>query len=133
MINKTFKQLQEIDNVMGELYQKEPTLQETKFGYAYKRFCEKEYIPLVKEYNASLEDVRIENALENETTKEVLTDRTNMRGYKYSKLGLKNVMKEENRVMEEWNSKEFEVEPFVSAFVPELSEYEKEVLTGVII
>lgn len=131
---KTFKELKELDSIVGSMYSKEPTLKDTKFGYHYKRICEKFYIPVVNEYNNAINDARLDFAMEIESTKEVLMDTQSVRGYKYTKEGLKNIIKKERELQEEWNKKEIEVEPFISSHVPEnLSEEEKEALTGILI
>lgn len=132
-MKKTFKELQEVDVLVGSLYQKDKTLEKSKFGYAYKRFIEKNYVPIIKERQERLIDVRIDNALEDKNTKEILTDKESNRGYKYSKEGLKKCIKDERKVMEEFEEKEIEIEPFISSFVPQLDEEQKEILNGLII
>lgn len=131
---KTFKELQEIDNVVGELYKTNPDLKQSKFGYAYKRYSAKNYEPIVKEFRDELELIRLENAMEDEKTKEVLIDRMNSRGYKYSKEGLKNAMKQEADLMEKFNLKEIEIIPYITTSIPEeLNDEVKEMLTGIVI
>lgn len=130
---KTFKELQNIDSVVGSLYKKNPELRDTKFGYAYKRFYEKNYSPIFKEFTEQINDSYIDNALVDERTQALLTDQDNSRGFKYSKDGLKKVMKDENKITEEFNKREIEIEPFISSYVPELTEDEKEILIGTVI
>ena len=132
-MKKTFEELGKIDVVVGELYQKDGHLKDSKFGYAYKRFSEKNYLPKIKELQQELNDARIDNALEDPITHAVWTDSTNLRGYKYSKEGLKAVMKKENELLNEWNKKEFEIDPYISEYVPELTEEQRELLKGVLI
>lgn len=132
-MKKTFRELREIDTLVGELYKKQPGLKDTKFGYAYKRFSEKWYKPLVTEYYEEMALTRVEHALEDEKTKEILTDRLNERGFKYSKEGLKNVIKAENKLLEKFNLKEVEVEPYISSYVPELTDEAIEMLDGILI
>ena len=133
-MKKTFKELQEIDLIVGGIYHRKPELRNTKFGYAYKRFVKKNYQPLVDEYQLELQDVRIENAMVDEKTKEILIDRLNPRGYKYSKEGLKQVIKDENQISNKFDLKETEIEPFLSSYIPEdLTEEETEILTGIVI
>ena len=116
-MKKTFKELQEIDLIVGGIYHRKPELRNTKFGYAYKRFVKKNYQPLV-----------------DEKTKEILIDRLNPRGYKYSKEGLKQVIKDENQISNKFDLKETEIEPFLSSYIPEdLTEEETEILTGIVI
>lgn len=133
-ITRTFKELAEIDNLVGIAYQLDPKLELTKFGYAYKRFAEKSFYPKVKEKNEELGFLRIDNALEDEKTKEVLVDRENPRGFKFSKDGLKKTIKEESALAEKWNTKEIEVEPYISTYTPEeISNELKELLKGLVL
>ncbi|MFA5197693.1 MAG: hypothetical protein WC437_04730 [Patescibacteria group bacterium] len=131
---KTFKDLQDIDLLVSNLYSKDKTLEKSKFGYAYKRFIEKNYMPAIKEMQEKLSDVRINNALEDKNTKEILITKENSRGFKYSKEGLKKCVAEERKTVDEFEKKEIEIIPFISSYVPEgLSEEDKELLTGLVI
>lgn len=131
---KTFKELQEVDSMIGELYKKNPKLKDSKFGYAYKRFSDKVYSPVVRDFQDELGFCRVDNALEDPNTKEVLIDRMNVRGYKYSKAGLKKCMEQEKKIIEEWDEKEVEIKPFFTKDVPtELTDEDKELLKGVIL
>jgi hypothetical protein len=132
-MTKTFKELQEVDALVGELYVKDKTLQASRFGYAYKRFSDKNYSPLIKELQDEMFMIRINNALENPQTKEVLVDATSKRGFKFSKAGLTQCIKDENVLMEKFNEKEIEIKPYVSTLVPELAEEETELLKGLVI
>lgn len=133
-MKKLFKDLQEIDNLVGQFYQQHPEYRQSKFGYAYKRYSEKTYAPIVSEFRDELQAIRIENALEDKSTGEILTDASNNRGYKYSKEGLLGVIKAENVLMEKYNLKEVEIIPFVTKECPEeLSDELKEMLKGVIL
>ncbi len=132
-MKKTFLELQGIDNMVGELYKVHPELRESKFGYAYKRYSAKTYEPVVKEFRDELEGIRIDNALEDAHTKEIMVDKLNTRGYKYSKEGLKGVIAAENKLIEKYNKKEVEVVPFITSTTPEeISEELKTALTGVL-
>lgn len=135
MIKKTFKELRDLDIMVAEAYHKNEDLEKTKFGYAYKRFREKNYDPKTKEYNEELLSIRIDNALEDEKTKEIFMDPTpNTRGFKYSKDGLKKVVKAEKELLEKWDKKEWEIEPHISPMKPEdFSEEEIEMLTGLVL
>jgi hypothetical protein len=132
-MNMKLKTLNEIDQLVNQLYRQDPKLKDTKFGYAYKRFVEKNYQSHLKDYQLDISTARVEHALEDEKTKEVLTDRLNERGFKYSKEGLKAIMKAEAELTEKWNNKEVEVEPFISSHVPELTEDQRELLSGILI
>jgi hypothetical protein len=134
-MKKLFKELIEIDELVGELYSKDKTLENSKFGYAYNRFTKKNISPIVKERNEKILYVRINNALEDKNTKEILKDHMDpVRGYKYSKDGLSKCIEEERKIMSEYEEKEFEVEPYISSLVPEgLSDEQKELLKGILI
>jgi len=130
----TFNQLQEVDSLMANLYNKDKTLLNSKMGYAYKRFSEKYFFPIIKELEEKLQDIRVANAMENKDTKEILADKENARGYKYTKEGLLKCMKEERELLKEFEKREIEVEPFISAFVPkDLTEDEISLLKGILI
>ncbi len=136
MIKKTFKELKDIDNVVGDLYAEDKELQKTKFGYAYKRFIEKYYIPAIQKFNEKIQFIRIDNALEDPKTKELLTDTDpkNYRGYKYSKEGLKKCITEETEASLEYQKEEIQIEPFLSSFIPSnITEEQKAILSGVVI
>ena len=131
---KTLKELFYIDQLVGQLYKKDEKLRDTKFGYCYKRFVDKNLIPVMKERNEKIQDIQISNALDNKDTGEVITDHTNSRGFKYSKESLKKCIKEENELIEKYSKKEIKVEPFISSYVPlELSDEEREMLSGILI
>lgn len=133
-MTKTFKELQQIDNMVAELYRANETLEKTKFCYAYKRFAEKNYYPNARAYNEAIQLLSVDNALEDATTGEILVDRANPRGFKFSKVGLKNVMTQENTLQKTWDAKEFEVTPFISSYVPkELTEEQFTMLKGLVL
>ncbi|MEK6882279.1 MAG: hypothetical protein AABY22_21855 [Nanoarchaeota archaeon] len=133
-MKKTFKKLREIDFVIGELYRANDSLRNTKFGYAYKRFVEKNYKPLFSELQEKVSIIRIDNALEDEKTKEILIDNNPLsRGYKYSREGLKKCIEQENKIVKEYDVKEVDVEPFISSFVPKLTEEQEDTLKGFLI
>jgi len=134
MIKKTFKELKELDAVIGNLYGKNPELKKGKFGYAYNKFVKKNFVPMLNEYRDELNLIAVNNALTDEKTKELIYDETNSRGFKFSKEGLIACMKQEKECEANWNTKELDLEPFISVEVPEnMTEEEIEVLTGVII
>ncbi len=135
MIKKTFKELSELDNMIAVMYAGDENLKNTKFGYAYKRFAEKNYYSVLKEYNEKLVDIRIDHALTDEVTKALLTTDKG-RGFEYDKEGLKATIKEESKLEKEWDVKEFEVEPFFckAEFLPkELTDEQEEMLDGILI
>lgn len=133
-IKKTFKELGEVNELVGELYKNDPKLKDTKFGYAFKRFMEKNYEPTNKEMQEKLIDVRIDNALEDKLTKEIMMDKTNSRQMKYSKDGLKKCIAAERKIYDEFDGIEIEIIPFITTQIPTvLIDEQKEVLKGLII
>jgi len=78
-------------------------------------------------------DVRIDNAMEDAKTKEVLRNPDDTRGFKYTKEGLKKVIEQENELTEKWDTKEIEVEPYIVESLPPLSEGQRELLVGILI
>lgn len=131
---KTFKQLTDIDNLIADLYEKKPSLKRTKFGYAYKRFAEKFFYPMDKEYQDELNHARINLALEDEKTKEILLDPSSPRRFKYTKEGLISVLKEENNIWLQWKDKEINIEAYNTAFIPEeLTDGDMDLLKDIII
>lgn len=133
-MKKTFDELLDIDIIVGELYKNDENLKKSKFGYAYKRFFVKNIEPTKKEYNEEVTNIRIDNALEDEKTKELKNDPTNIRGFKYSKEGLKKCVQQENELLKTYLLKEIEVQPYISSLIPEgLTEEARTLLTGVLI
>ncbi len=131
---KTFKELKEVDNLVGTLFAKNPTLRDSKFGYAYKRFVQKNFMPVATEFNEALVAVRVDCAMEDPITKEVLADPANPRGFKYDKTGLKQVMFEESLLVKKWDELEIEVTPYLSPMIPEgLTEEETAILAGLVL
>lgn len=134
MIKKTFKELTKIDQEIATLYSLNPKLKDTKFGYTYSRFYDQNYEPTLKEFRKLLVDIRIDHALENPDTKEIITKPNTIRGFAYSKDGLKKVIKAEERIESEFDLKEIEIKPFISPFIPsELNEQQKELFNSLII
>ncbi len=133
-MKKTFRELKEIDDIIATIYFKNPKLKETKFGYAYKRFYEKNVVPTLRNLQEQIQDVNVEHALEDKDTKAVLVDATNSRGYKYSKEGLKKCLQEERKVLEKAQQIMIDVVPYICSQVPkELEAEDIELLTGLLI
>jgi len=134
-LKRTIKQIKEADQVVGKLYQTTPGLMDSKFGYGWKRFTENNYLPTLKKLQEEVNDARIDNAMEDPITREVLRDQTNPRGYKYTKEGLKAVIKKENEINDRYDLVEIEVEPYLVAEenLPELTEEQREALVGMVI
>jgi len=135
-MKKTFKELKEVDQIVGGMYQTNPELKNNKFGYAYKRFSDKNLWPMVKEYSEAMTKARIEHAMVDEKTGEIITTGQG-RGFKYTKKGLLAVMDAEKAIEAEYDAKEIEIEPYFikdlsdSTYV--LSEQQREALTGLIL
>ena len=120
MTKRTFKHLAELDRYAGYLFQTHSELQDSKFGYAYKRFSEKSYKGVYQQYVDALGDIRIDNALEDPVTKAILRTPPGEkgRGFQYSKEGLKAVIKAETELDADWENKEFDVGPFIVSEIP---------------
>lgn len=132
-MTKTFKDLLDFNEVVNELYKKTPEMPNTKFGYALKRFTDKNIVPAFKEYGEKMADIRIENALTDEKTKAVILD-ANPRGFAYSKEGLQAVVKAERELEKSFETKEFTIEPYISSEAPEsLTQEQVEIFTGLVI
>lgn len=86
----TLEEIFNIINILNRLGDKTVNNTKTRFGYATKKFIDK-CKKIITDYNESVESVRIDNALVDEETKELLM---NENGYKFSKEGLNNVSKE---------------------------------------
>ncbi len=132
-VKKTLEQLLEVDNVVGDLYAKNPKLKDGKFGYAYNRFYAKNIKPVTDEMQEKTADARIENAMVNEQTKELLKDTANPNAYKYTKEGMKKLTQDVRDIIKEFNKKEVEVIPFFTTDVPEMMDEQKELLVGCLI
>ena len=132
---KTFKQIKEADQVVGQLYQATPGLMDSKFGYAWKRFTENNYLPTLKKLQEEVNDARIDNAMEDPITREVLRDQTNPRGFKYTKDGLKAVIKKENEINNQYDLVEIEVESHIviEKNLPKLNDEQRDALVGMVI
>ncbi len=130
-MKKTFEELFEIDRVVGALYEKNPDLKESKFSYAYNRFSKKNFEPVVKLHNEKLADIDVEYALENKDTGALSIDEKG--NYSYSKEGQKSRMKARRELIEKTYREAVEVEPYISTFVPKLTEEQYEILAGVIV
>ena len=128
----TLKRISEADNLARLVIARNKDGQRSKFFYAWKRFCDKNYSSYVQELQEQLTLVRISNALE-DANKAIITDKENMRGYKFSKEGLKKCIEEENKLIKEFQEKEVEAEPYFCLSLPEMSDEEKEVFKGMII
>lgn len=130
-MKKTFLELQDIDGVVGKLYQADPTLKDTKFGYAYTRFSSKNYEPAVKKFNEDMQDLAVKHALDDTTTKALLKDDRGQ--YQYSKEGQIAMQKEQRALLVLKNTELIEVEPYLSPLSPEMTIEQFEILKDVLV
>jgi hypothetical protein len=135
-MKKTFKELIEVDKMIGDMYASNPELPSTKFGYAYKRYSEKTYWPMVKDRQEAINEARIDNALTDKVTGAIIYDNKNKRGYAFSPAGLKEVIKAEKRIAEDWNEREMDIKEHFCAktnIPKELTPELKKALKGLVI
>lgn len=132
-IKKTFEELNELDGIVGNMFQDDENLANSKFGYGYKKFYKKNLKKVFEDYREVITDMYIDNALVDDKTKALITTEKG-RGFAFDKAGIKQVIKEEKKILNEWNKKEFDIEPYIMApeNLPELSEIETEALKGVL-
>lgn len=132
----TFRKLLDFSSAVNTIFEQNPGIGETKFGYSVKRFNDKHTVPEFKKYNSEMELIRIDHALTDEKTKAILMDSKSGRGFAYDKEGLKAVIRAEQAFTEEYNAKEIEVEPCITKEIPDylsLNDFQKETLEGLVI
>ncbi len=130
----TFEKILEIDELYGKLL-KIDGFENTKLGYAFKKFTSKNTSIIVGDYNDVLQDIRISNALTDKNTGAILYS-PDQRNYQYTPENLKTVIKLIKETTQEWNTKEFEVKPFICEEIPatvQLTDEEKDLIKGIII
>jgi hypothetical protein len=137
-MKKTFEELREADTVVANLYMKNPKLKEGKFGYGWSKFYKKNLEPTYTEMQEKMADAKVENAMVDEKTKELLYDITDPhnKSYKYTKEGMKKLTEEFRKIVKEYDTKEVEVEPYFikdTKYIPEMLDEERELLTNLII
>lgn len=136
-MKKTYKELKEILNTINSILSKDKELEKTKFYYAVDKFFKKNINPIQDEFNEKIADKQLEEALTDKNTGEILygeADKKGGRPYKYSKEGLKNLNQYFRELTKEYDAKEYEVVPYISAFKPEgIEEEELELLKGVVL
>lgn len=132
-MKKTLGQIKEADQLVAYLYSKNPTLQNGKLGHAWKRFVEKNYKPLADEMNEKLIDNRVNNALTDKTTGEILY--TADKNFKFDREGTKAILEFNRKLTAEYDAKEVNIIPFIvkGKDLPELTSEEKEILTGLVL
>lgn len=135
-MQKTYEQLIEIDELVGFLYQENPELKKTKFGYAYDVFFKKNVLPTTKEESEDVADMRLKYALADEKTGEILYDRANPANpiFKFNRDGQLAVNQQTRQIKQKYGKKVIKIQPYISAYVPPgLTEEQKEILSGVLI
>lgn len=131
---KKFKELNDLYNTFDIACQKTPELANTKLGYAFKIFFNKNCKQAFQDYNEELEMLRVDNAATDDKGCLISNPEDKVRGFKYEKSAFKILLIAEKKLLKEWNIKEFEVEPYFSREIPDyLSEIEKEEYAGLII
>jgi len=132
-MKKTYKQLREANEIINILFVKNKDIEKTKFGYACIKFIKKNFSPIFTEMQEKLTDFRVENALTDEKTKEILYT-SDGKNYKFDREGLKKVIEFNRKLEKEYEAKEFDVESYIAKKdIPELTEDETEILKGLII
>lgn len=131
----TFQKLIEVNGYFNQVFRQYAS---TKFGYAIKKFIEKNIKKVIEDYQEALYNVRIEYALTDPKTGAIIYDseaneQNGRRPFAYTPDKLKEIISAEKVLLAEWNLKEFEVEPYICTEVPELSDEVKELLIGLII
>ncbi len=133
-MKKTLQEIKDINQLVGRLYQENESLKKSKFSYAWDKFIKKNYNPTVTEMNEKVADLRIDFALTDPKTKELLYS-DDKGSFKYTLEGMKGLNEAYRDLMKEFEGREIEIIPFIlkPEDVPALSEEEKEELTGLII
>jgi len=137
MTTRTFKQLREF-NIMAQSYLMRCGT-DTKLAYAIERVQESNLKNVFKEYSEKLRDIRIENCftdkdgvIQYDILKEAGGRET--RDFKYTKEGLRAKEKEEKELIEDYDKKDVEFEPFIATEVPlNLGEMEIQLFRGIVI
>lgn len=151
MSTKTFAEIRKFNIEAGNFINKKDVNNgSTKLGYAIKKISEGKVAKAIKEYQAahqeayydSVQRKQVDFALTDKTTQAVLlAPKGSERPYQYDKEGLLNVMKAEasfsavsENLLEEFDKKEFEIEPHYAVDLPEdLTDEQKEAFKGFVI
>lgn len=128
MIKIKFEKVLEINSAINKKFL-DPTFENTKFGYACKKFIKKNLLKSFQEFDDENEVLKIEHALIDEKTKEILRDEKG--NYKFSKEETLVLMNLRKSLVEKWNDKEIEVEPYIVSDLPDLTEEEKELFKDI--
>jgi hypothetical protein len=132
-MKKTISEIREADELVGKLYRDNPDAKKGKFGYAWTKFIKKNLNPIVEDLNDRLADNRVEFALTDKTTKELLYGED--KNYKYDKEGMKQLLEANRALIKEYDRMEVEIIPFFvkEEDLPAMLDEEKEMLKGLVI
>ena len=128
-IEITFEKMLEVSNEFRNFLNAD---KETKFTYAINKFYKLNTNKVFDEYNEELAEIRVDNALVEETTKAIIYDKTNHRGFSYDKAGMKAVMSAEKALKKKWETKVFTVTPYICSDVPKLTQLQEELFKGLV-
>lgn len=134
-MKKTFKEIRNFNGAATKFAQASPMNMQTKLGYAIKKVSEDSVAKATKGYQkaytgsyySNVESVQIDQALTDGATGAILlAPKGSDRPYMYDKEGWKAVLKAERdfneevapKLLEEWDAKSFEIEPYYAAEVP---------------
>lgn len=150
-MKKTFKDIRQFNIAVETWARQKPENLQTKLGYAMKRVTDNSVAKAIKEYQSAyqeafyenVERVHVDHALTDPTTKAILTaPQGSQRPYLYDKEGMKIVMDAERKfnsvtapaLLEEWDNKEFEIDPYIATELPDdLSDEMKDALKGFVL
>lgn len=124
----TFELLLDINGAINNLFA-EPTFANTKFGYACKKFVQKNVVKPIADYDEEIMLCRVNNALTDEKTGELLQDEKG--NYKFNKEGTIAFMQQSKEIRAKWLAKEVEIEPYIVTDLPELTDEQTELFKGV--
>jgi hypothetical protein len=134
-LTRKFKEIEDADSIIALLLEKNEKMEKGKLTYAWKRFVEKNYRSLATELGDKLQDNRVEHAMTDPKTKELLYTNDKNTSYKYTKEGMKALLEAQRKLKKEYEEMDIEIVPFFvkKEDLPELNEEEREILTGLII
>ena len=131
---KTFKQIREFNQYASAILRRHPI---SKISYSLKKVLKK--LKMVEDYNNELEDIRVEccytnnkGVIEYDITKD--SSGNEVRHYKYTKEDMKQRLHRMRELVEQWNNKTFEVNPYFVTEVPDdITMDEREALLGFVL
>jgi len=150
MIKKSFKEIRNFNATVNTYFKRVPEVVNTKLGYAIKKISETEIKKVLEKYQETyqnlfhneLEKKQIDLALTDIKTGAILfTPKGSDRPYQYDKKGLLAIIEVERnfnkliqKMNEDFDEREFEIESFIVTDVPKnLLENEVEAFSGFVI